>query len=576
MMHSFTPKQIKEGAKELASWIQNLIDDGKAARSVCDDWWRECESMYRMERGSTPVTLIDGVEIYPSSFLTSRVDRIVKGVQGSIFAPVPYVSAVPDNPEQERADELEEGFQTILQKCRIEEHLRVAVRLAALHGQSFLWPVMTAGGFELSVVAAKDFIANPTWGKKASQLDLAGHKYQLPRWEVETRQNAEDNPWRRFAVGSSVEHQDNRAPVTSSAQMNDPVELWNLIVRIPVNEGTKAKQKVSYKYYRVILAYDECEICLIEDYPYNRPWYVPVRLAYEYQEFWVQDCPARRLQSLQHLHTVLSNLLTQGTMSTAFPPVVVNNAQLAEKFKTYKMASIIAADGDVKASSLPVTFKGDWMPQLLAEIERQGDAIVGSTQLGSGQNMPGNTTATAAAAVMEAQRVADNDYTAYIGDSLEDLLELMQHMAQKHVGTFSKVYDKCAPPAFFDALEMSVQWQATGRRPESSPDVAMQKALLLMELTKDPRTRLDYAQVEQAVVNAMRLPIPTDSLYVEDLPNGGGNPLASIQPIPGMGGDSALPIGEGSVPPAADQIMPGLSPEYGGGISQGGSLQPPF
>jgi hypothetical protein len=105
-------------------------------------------------------------------------------------------------------------------------------------------------------------------------------------------------------------------------------------------------------------------------------------------------------------------------------------------------------------------------------------------------------------------------------------------------------------PEFFDSLGTSVVWQATGRNPEASPQVAMQKAMMLLEMARQPGSGLDPVKVEQAVINSMRLPMNTEELYLAQ----------DQQPAP------AVPGIEGIQPDPGMAMAPGMVPEAGIGL----------
>ena len=53
----------------------------------------------------------------------------------------------------------------------------------------------------------------------------------------------------------------------------------------------------------------------------------------------------------------------------------------------------------------------------------------------------------------------------------------------------------------------TVRWQAAGRTPGSAPAVLLQKLEALLKLAQEEASGYDYQRVEDAVVDAMQLPI---------------------------------------------------------------------
>ena len=549
----FTKKQIeaKDGI-EFLDYVRGALTAAQNAKSAFAPRWDVAQRMYRMEDGSAGTPLFEGVTVRPSALMTSRIDRIGKGVVQAVTAPTPWVSAIPEQPEQFKADELEEGLQSILEDMPFDQMLRTTTRLASLFGQAFAWVSLQEDGFDIQPISPRDFVMWPTWGATIDTADLVGHRYTVPEWRVKERQAAKE--WRDFQPVQTHTEEQNRATDSTTAEGLNSVELWNLIVRVPVKDG----KSTTYERYRIIYAPGTDSIVMVEPYIYSRPWYEKLTFCHEYGEFWTGDSPARRLEALQHAHSTLQALMECGTAATAMPPIIVSNGRLAEKYKSYPLGVILEAEGPFDAQVLPVAFNPGLLPQLLANIEAQADQLIGITQVGLGQELSSGTTATEAALLGESLRVAENDYTGYVAEFVEGVASLIHEMATLHAGTVKAAYRDKLQAGFFNALKIPVKWRVTGRNPEASPQAAMQKTLMLLDMARQPGSMLNLGKVERAAINTMRVQIDPEELFIDERQQ-----AAELQQAPGMDGLAGMGMAPGAIPPGAGgmpQAGPGIDP----------------
>lgn len=549
----FTLKQIEKGDDKFAQWVHRLIDAGEDAKDVYEARWDKADAMYWREDGSSGIQLLDGVQSLPTALLTSRVDRVVKSGVDSIFSPSPWVSAIPDLPEQQMADHLETALQTVLEKVGIEKVLADAAWLTCLHAQSYLWARMDSDGMKSSVIGVRDFVMSPTYGAEIKDADLVGHKYYLPAWQIDERQNTGE--WLPFKITvSKSKPEEAKAGVDSLDPMHTDVKLYNLIVRVPIKEG----KVVEHKLMHLVYAYEEKKICFVEEYPYSRPWYSRLCFTKTYRDFYAEDGVARRLEGLQHRHTILTEMSICGTILTAMPPLVVSGGKIGAKLKKYGFGDIIETNAPIQAQTLQTQLNLEHLGFSINQVEQEADSVVGTTQTSVSQELAPNTTATAANLLAQTQQLNENSYTGHMADALEDHVAMMQEIIQTHSLDFERVYGSCISDNGLRAMAESVQFKVTGRSPDASPQIATSKAMALIELASNPKSAINYQEAEKIAVATLGIKVDTDALFQAPLPDPNqipGQPGMSVPPGV-MGGEAGGVVepGVGLLPIPGDAV----------------------
>lgn len=542
----------------LGSYIDHMLRDGIEARQKLEPRWEIQRDMYNNKEGCSGVKqIVKGVPVRHFPLVSPRVDRAANSVYQQVTAPKPWFSAVPDGREQERADDLEEGIQNVLEMVGFNRQLKLSLKETGKYGQSILWAPVDKNGIKAKVIDPKDFVAFPTFDRELRDADLAGHKYRCPVWKIKADQ--ESKRFFEFTIGGDSQSEDDADNPSISDQ--EKVDLYDLIVRIPI----KTKDGEEMRRYRVIYAESEQKICLIEPYELSRPWYFSVTFHPEVNQFWVEDSIAYRLQGLQHDYTTFGNAMLVASMMQAGAPVIINNGELKSKLQEYGFASIITTSADAKAEKLELGTKLDVLPAVMEKIEQLADAACGVNQLGIGQELEPNTTATQTTILAQSLQQSENSFAAEYAVGLEEMLAFIHELFISYNKTLRKAYPKLGRD-FWASLMTPVTWTVTGKSSEASPQVAMEKAAMVLAQAEKPNSRLNYAEAEKLFVQTLRLPVDTEALFSieEDDERGVGGDVLP----PGMGGMGGVP------PELGVGIVPGIAPGGPGGLSLEGGAVP--
>jgi hypothetical protein len=547
-----------QGRKDFAHWLGEAVDQALAGKELLHRRWRVLEAMYRNEPGSSGFRLMKRVEIHPAPLITPRIKRISNTVYAQVLAPDPWVQCIPDEWGSTREGAVEKGLQAIAERSGFRETFRDSLDIAGCCGQAIIRRRFVAGeGLEDELIHPADFIVSPTYQTDLREAHLMGHRFYLPVWRIEElRRTGKFISGPSLAASSTIEPSGHSQTLSGGVENQNseedsrrPVELWELLAIVQFESGP---QRV-----RAVISVESRQLLLAEIYPYEEPWYFDLRYHKEYGVWWNSNSVANLLQGLQHDYTILHALLTQGTLVSALPPLVVSGGFLTERLKSYDFADVIETDVPIQAQSLPISFRPETIPVLIDQIERLADAVTGVSQLGISQELRQGTTATEVNVLAAIQKQSENSYLSYASQTLSRLWQFALVLAKHHRASFLSTYGPALPPDFWTAIRKiaSYRFLVSGESGSEIPAVQMQSLQTLLAMSQAPNSGLDYRAVELAVVNAMPVKFATQTLFRHEEPtristepgrgegprlalHARGEDLSRMVPPEGTGGDS--------------------------------------
>ncbi len=503
-----TKNDLNKGTKRLADYLCGEVQLALDARHGLKQRWEQNERVYRNEPGIAAVRLFDNFEPRTVPVMSPRVNRIVNVTMSAVSSPSVWVQAVPDDDALERANALEQGMQTIIERAAFLRLFRRALTTAALCGVSIVRARMTEQGLKLDHVHPNDFVVAPAHGQDLRDASLVGHRFYIPLWRLKERVESGAYPLveksetlHKFAGSDPDADPSGRDPsYDRTTNESNMVELFEVLARV---EG---------RWNRCVLSLTANRVLLAETYPYREPWYVDLRFHDEEGKFWPSGSVAQNIVGLCLLQNDMFNLMVAGSMATCANPVVVSGGSLGKKLKSINLGQLYETAYDVKVQEIPINFEPGAMPSVMEMIDNQIDAQTGVSQLSIGMEFLQSQTATAANALIAATRENEGAYAMFAADFVERLFALVHHLCETHRGLVRKAYKGSLGDAFFESLGAKVRWQCAARTPGSAPSILLEKLRALLDLAKEEQSGYDYQRVEDAVVDAMQLPVNNQRL----------------------------------------------------------------
>jgi len=543
----------------LAAELEVRTDAAESARSPLHDRWDVGQAMYDGEAWSSGVQMIREIEPRIIQLVKPRVNTTRDDLKRILLSPRPVCQALTSNREQSRAEFLEKGMGQLMNAAKLAKPWRTGVQYACVTGQSFLHPIMGGGGrLKIGVVHSREMLASPVFGTDIPDMDMIGHQFYRPRWEIAALQKAkyycseehfdawtlvEEGGARRETISSAA----NPSSTYTSGGLSplDSVRLFRLVVRIEV-EGEMRPYVVTY-------APESVTVLRCAEWNLSRPDYVAVRLHDEHNSFWYGTSLAWDLQGLQHLYTDLHNLLVYGSMVSALPPIFLSGGLQQREIESYGIAELIEVDAEVKATALPIRFDGRAIPGLVQQLERVTDAITGQSQNARGMPVKGGSQTLGEAQILQQYQTANTNALAEVAaESLEDLWGLVQEMARKFTALLYKGYGRLIAPEFWDVVDQEVDWDAVGRDTGKSPQALAAKFAMYRDMADHADSEIFVPDLEKKIIEADDLPFqPEDILGKSEkivelarkraLAAGGvAGAVGGAVQEPGMGGGAVL------------------------------------
>ncbi|HXH61626.1 MAG TPA: hypothetical protein VNI20_09740 [Fimbriimonadaceae bacterium] len=519
MAVKFSKNEVTKGSTVLTDFLCGEISAAEEARIGLKDRWAQNEQVYRNEPGIAAVRLFENFEPRTVPIMSPRINRIVNTTMTALTSPSPWVQALPEDGDQAVASALEQGLHAVMQRAGFPRVLRRALTTTALTGVSVVRARMTEGGVRLDHIHPNDFVVAPTYNLSLSDANLVGHRFYVPLWKLEERVRAGQYPLVAKAAnvekltganpddepsGRDPAYDRSEALIPTGNKCDDLAELFEALVRLEVDGHTA--------WYRAVVSVTAQMVLLVEPYPYDEPWYFDLRFHDEEGKWWPASSVAQNIVGLCLLQNDMFNLLAAGSMATVANPIVVSGGSLGKKLQSINLGQLYETPYDVRVQEIPVRFDPGSMPDVMKIVDNQIDAQTGVSQLSIGQEFLQSQTATAAKALIESTRQNEGSYAAFGGDFLENLWAFVHGLLRAHPNVVRQAYRNLLDSTFFEAVRFGARWAAAGKTPANAPDTLLQKLQALLKLAADPNSGFSYERVEDAVVNAMQLPVNVERL----------------------------------------------------------------
>jgi hypothetical protein len=237
--------------------------------------------------------------------------------------------------------------------------------------------------------------------------------------------------------------------------------------------------------------------------------YFDVRFDDEYGSFWPASSPGQDIQGIQLIFSDLFNVAIQGGYSAAFPGVALIGATLNSKVKRWGPGTVWELPAGAQVQVVGNTFNGEFLVNMIPQIEAVADSASRISRLGTSQNLPASTTATAAAGFLQAQAEGQDQYSAFVAPMVTEVFEFLRELIVQHWESISHRYSLSLS---FEELMLPVRFLSTGKSSASSPQTLLQKLQMALALSQSPNTTLDYQAVEKQVLQALDLPFDVSGL----------------------------------------------------------------
>lgn len=591
---NFTQAQVEKGDPEVGKWLFDEMESCRTAVSGLTARWSFNESVGRNDPANAGKKIYDNWSPRAVPVLSAHMDRIVRTTVGSVTAPKPWVQAVPDDDDQEGADDLENGLQTIVEKAGFERKLRKVARTALYCGFTHFRVRLTEKGVKFESVHPNDFVVAPLFIDDLRNAHLVGHRFYLPRWQVRdyaTRQDGEayyhllkEEDVDGLPSTSPDQDPSGHDPAFSRTESDAPssdteselIELWELLARPMVGKDRKWCRFVICP-----MAGDKAMVFLYEPYgfagelePYSRPWYFDVRFHDEEGAYIPAGSVSQDVIGLCLSVQDNINLAQVGEAANVATPVVISGGSLGKKIKSVTLGQVIETINDVKVQAFPSTFDSSRIIALNDHLDNRIQAQTGVSQSRLSSEYLSSQTATATAAAEGAASQNEGDRPRFLADCIEPIYDFIKNdLVRLHAPTFRRVYGKALSEGFYTACrKSSVTFVATGKDANHLPHILIPKLMVAKQIAMEPGSDYSPRRVNDAIMNRLDLGIDLDKLRKDDeeklaeaqaaqaqmaaLQGDGG--MAAAQAPTGGAGPQQAPGGPGGALPLFGESVLGL------------------
>lgn len=508
--------------EEIALRICQEIEASDTAKGTLPRRWQVNEDIYHVAPGVTTLSLFDDMEGYNIPLWRQKADRIKGSVVAAITGLYPYVQCIQEGADAENEETLERDLMTLATHAQFDVLYSEAVldALNTNNGVLRMRPVDKRPGMTCPVIDyihPKNLAVYPAQYGTYEDAKTIGHRFYKLLYQVKEQIRKGEYMEVPDLCGGDDPRQDEMQETGQSlidkTQSDSPVSqestfvrLWEVITTIDLGDG--------YKRYLCVVADRQRALLSIEEYEYEEIWYFNFNTAREGGKIWKSDSVAQTVQGPQKAFSDIWTTILQGSMVSCAPPVVMaGGSPVMGKAKRYSISQIWETDdANMKFFSIPITFDPGKLEAAAAKLEEIVDALTGINRLGTGQELPASTKATAIDALMAMQAEAKDNYTAAMTPSIERMWKFLAEMYRMHFMGMKAYFGKKLEMNSPSEIPENVRFEATGKSQASSPQQLLAKLQVAAGIAADPTSEYDARKIQNYTMQALDFPFSVNGM----------------------------------------------------------------
>ncbi|AIE86980.1 portal protein [Fimbriimonas ginsengisoli] len=504
--------------KKLAERICKEIEASEQAKGSLPQRWERNEKIYGVDPDVSSLHVAEGMQPYAIPLYRQKADRVIGTIYSSITGLYPFVQALDEDADGNNDEVVERALQAMADDAQFNSRFKKILKLAVNTniGTLRVSPDFPKHGVRMEWIHPGNMMCYPAENGCYEEAKTIGHRFYKMRYRIEAEQNSGhyykgeifggDDPNEHYSGRSRTQSKtETTSPVVNA---DDQVELWEVVHESDVEEAGV------YKRYLCVVAKNQTKLLSCQPFPYSEPWYFAGRLEEPDGNVWPADSLAQTMQGLQLAYNDIHTTLIHGSYMAAFPMVVISGGTLPTKVKKYGPATLIESSTELKVQALTTGFNPGALPMEGAKLEQVADGLTGISRLGTSENMPSGTTATAAAGFLQAQNEAKDQYTEAMSPFVQRVWGFLYEVLTLHFEEVAAALGSKWPREL--TWEMirgkSYRFEVTGKSGSSSPQTLLNKLQMLLQLSADPQSGLDRREITEKIVQALDLPFSAQGL----------------------------------------------------------------
>lgn len=581
----------------------NSTQEGEDSPSLGSRWTRTADSYYGRKVHES-LKFLPGYQPYMVPLMQPRIDTIVSGICDVLTENNPYF-IVKSGVDAEVAQCIEHDITYALSQAHFDAAIRKISQETALKGRGpfriryetinraipgdeydSLEEDASPGsdiaysGLRIDPIEAEDFVVFPLHCEQINRATLVGHKTRIQyKFMLDRQKLGVYFPEDELVISATPDA--TRSDQVTTGQEDIIVAVYDLLYRESDDKGVE-------QWWRISLSYEGQQIVAMEPYELKEPWYFAPCFRADISTFWPKQSIGDRLFELQVLYNDAHSMMILGSAAAALPAVGVTGYQGNETTIQAGINQLITFKGAPSFTTIGGQFNPQGLIWQIGNIERIADGVARTAQMGMGQQLRSDVTATEVQSIAMGQAAGSKAYT--LSFSLE--LERMANFVAELLGAnfddfeaFNKGNVRCtSPDMFFERVEI----ESNGKSNSDIPEVIISKVQSLMQSLATlgvqpipPTKMLNTDAMAQTVLDAVNLPTSPSKILVDQPqmdpyaagqilgdPNGGQMPVPGEMPPGGIGDGSegALSIlnllGQNNAPPRQGGTLE-LPPQLG-------------
>jgi len=500
----------------LGADIQREINGWNSDITSLKERWNQTLGVYRMDETQTNINIIDGMQGYATPVMTAKIDALVGNIVTACFGTSPIWQCLTDDSKSSQVGELETALEDIASKSKIEQTVAQAVLKAALCNYGMMMVTPKYGdhdevvGIDTDWVEPEHAFVFPLNVEDVSRLKAIGHRYYLPKWEVEQKIDSgewyeyssmgatDPNEW-RIRTGNDLV-QDTTTPSPEDGQL----QLFQIIRKMKV-EG-------EWGWYLINYGYQGMQVLSIEEYPYELPWYAPMRLLRTEKRIIGNDSIGFKAKGLALLINDLVTTMVHGLYMSAFSPLLLAGGKLPNGTNFILPGMVLEVDDpDARFQSVPSTFNPGEIPLMISQAENWMESAVGVSKLATSQNVAPDTKATTVNALTLSDQRRQNSIYETASEAIELLGQLLLMLFKAHYQEISAAYQGQTVLQDPSVLDAKYLLKATGKA-GANPAELREKLNGLFAMSQQPTSRYDPNKIEERIADQLDLPFDPTTL----------------------------------------------------------------
>lgn len=433
---------------------------------------------------------------YNLKTMRNKIDGIVSHAVVPLFTQMPYFILRKNGPTGAKQEKVQMFLHQFMAKGKWETAAKTAGKMICRRGRALIRPryrptkLLANGQFKaprvlFDSIDIRNAVAYPNETSDIEEMRLIGHTFiRRVRFAEEMQAVGEffnDCTIRRGAerlhkMGSGIRGKQTTESISRYTE-DDPVEFFSGYVLLDL-DGDSIEER-----YKVVVAYDQQELMMIEEYSDPRMDLANLAFDEELNQFYAEGSIGNILHDIHHWVNDMTNISVWGALYDSMR-LIFNDGGMPGEALELKPGRMYSVEYGSNVSSPQGQASTNVFPSMITLAKQTADETARISQNGTGSKMPGSTTASEIVQVAEGQARGVNDYSQAFSQGACEVARIVLDLLYENFDDWKAYYEmEYGAPLDLKKEDFACDYwiEVNGETPMNTPAAVMQQTQMLLQ-----------------------------------------------------------------------------------------------